>query len=123
MFQFDIQKWIPKFIWNDRNGHALAMAINAGLQMLNDSAAEGLKLINDYDDMPEWRLDELAWETNCLYDYNAPIETKRQWIKNALPFTNCMELQWPSISILEAILIKWIYKRTGSTMENRTISA
>lgn len=86
MFQFDIQKWIPKFIWNDRNGHALAMAINAGLQMLNDSAAEGLKLINDYDDMPEWRLDELAWETNCLYDYNAPIETKRQWIKNALPF-------------------------------------
>lgn len=86
MFQFDIQKWIPKFIWNDRNGHALAMAINAGLQTLNDSAAEGLKLINDYDDMPEWRLDELAWETNCLYDYNAPIETKRQWIKNALPF-------------------------------------
>ena len=86
MFQFDIQKWIPKFVWNDRNGHALAMAINAGLKMLNDSAAEGLKLINDYDAMPEWRLDELAWETNCLYDYNAPIETKRQWIKNALPF-------------------------------------
>jgi len=85
MFTFDIEKWVPKFILNDRNGYALAKAIEAGLQIMNDSIADGVKLINDYDSMPEWRLDELAWETNCLYDYNAPVETKRQWIKNVLP--------------------------------------
>ena len=106
MFQFDIQKWIPKFVWNDRNGHALAMAINAGLKMLNDSAAVGLKLINDYDAMPEWRLDELAWETNCLYDYTLQSRQKDNGLKMQCHFTNCMVLQWQSISILEAILTK-----------------
>ena len=85
MFTFDIQKWVPKFILNDRNGYALARAIEVGLQIMNESITEGVKLINNYDSMPDWRLDELAWETNCLYDYNAPVETKRQWIKNVLP--------------------------------------
>nr|WP_295277633.1 phage tail protein [uncultured Blautia sp.] len=83
MFKFEIEKWLPQFVLNDKNGYALAKAIEVGLQMLNDAIADGLKLIDDYDSMPEWRLDELAWETNCLYDYNAPIETKREWIKNS----------------------------------------
>ena len=83
MFTFDIEKWTPKFILNDRNGYALAKAIEAGLQSMNDSVLEGFKCIADYDTMPEWRLDELAWEYDCLYDYNADVASKREWIRNA----------------------------------------
>ena len=86
MFTIDITKWVPKFILYDKNGYALAKAIEAGLQKMNDIIDEGVKLITDYDTMPEWRLDELAWELNCLYDFHADIETKRKWIKNAIPY-------------------------------------
>ena len=86
MFQFDITKWVPRFILNDKNGYALAKAIEAALQMMNDIIDEGVNVVIDYETMPEWRLDELAWETNCLYDYHADIETKRQWIMNAIPY-------------------------------------
>ena len=85
MFKFNIKDWIPNFIWCDKNGHALAKAIEIGLQIMNDAIEDGVKCISDYDSMPEWRLDELAWETNCLYDYNADVEVKRRWIKNAIP--------------------------------------
>jgi P2-related tail formation protein len=85
MFEFDVTKWVPKFILRDKNGYALAKAIEAGMQMMNNIIEEGVNCIADYDTMPEWRLDELAWETNCLYDYNADISVKREWIRNAIP--------------------------------------
>lgn len=85
MFTFDVTKHVPRFLLEDKNGYALAKAIEAGIQIMNDTIQQGVNCIYDYDTMPEWRLDELAWETNCLYDYNADIATKRQWIKNAIP--------------------------------------
>ena len=85
MFKFDIKEWIPQFIYNDRNGYALAKAIETGMQVMNNAISDGIKCMSDYDSMPEWRLDEMAWETNCLYDYDANIEIKRLWIKKALP--------------------------------------
>ena len=86
MFTFKAEQWVPKFILDDTNGYAVAKAIEAAMQALNGVVAQGLACIYDYDTMPEWRLDELAWETNCLYDYNAGIEAKRIWIKNAIPY-------------------------------------
>lgn len=86
MFQFDITRWVPRFLLNDKNGYALAKAIEAALQMMNDIIDDGVNIVIDYETMPEWRLDELAWETNCLYDYHADVETKRKWIVNAIPY-------------------------------------
>lgn len=86
MFRLDIEKWVPRFILNDKNGYALARAIEAALQKMNDIIAEGVGCVMDFDTMPEWRLDELAWETNCLYDYGADIEKKRAWVRNAVPY-------------------------------------
>lgn len=86
MFTFDITKWVPRFLLNDKNGYALAKAIEAALQMMNDIIDQGVNCLTDYETMPEWRLDELAWELNCLYDYHADVETKRQWIINAIPY-------------------------------------
>lgn len=85
MLTIDIRRWLPKFILGDKNGYAVAKAIEAGLQRMNDAVLQGFKLIADYDSMPEWRLDELAWEYDLLYDYSADIETKRAWVAGALP--------------------------------------
>ncbi|MBQ7214316.1 MAG: hypothetical protein IJS25_07280 [Bacteroidales bacterium] len=86
MLTFNIEEWVPRFIYNDKNGHAIAKAIEVALRRMNDIVARGLACVTDFDAMPEWRLDELAWETDCVYDYTADIETKREWIKNASRF-------------------------------------
>lgn len=85
MFTFDVTRHVPRFILQDKNGYAVAKAIEAAVQIMNDTIQQGVDCVLNYDTMPEWRLDELAWETNCLYDYNADLETKRRWIKNAIP--------------------------------------
>ena len=84
MFTFEIKRFVPKFIMRDKNGYAVAKALEAGLQMMNDIIAQGVELITDVDTMPEWRLDELAWEYNILYDYTQDVNVKREWIREAI---------------------------------------
>ncbi len=85
MFTFDVNRFVPRFILEDKNGYAVAKAIEAAVQYMNNAVLAGVKCIADYDTMPEWRLDELAWELNCLYDFKADLNKKRTWIKNAIP--------------------------------------
>ena len=84
MIKFDVMKNVPKFILRDKNGYAIAKAIQAGIQMMNDIVEEGVSYINDPDAMPEWRLDELGWEYGILYDSLQPADVKRKWIGDAL---------------------------------------
>ena len=83
MFDIKAEQITPQFILNDKNGYAVAKAIEAALQAFNDIVLDGFKCITDVDSMPEWRFDELAWEYNLLYDESADIETKRRWIADA----------------------------------------
>ena len=84
MFNIHIEQMIPRFILADKNGFALAKAIEAGLTSMNDTVADGVKCLIDYDAMPEWRLDELAWELNVTwYNSSGTVEEKRQTIKDA----------------------------------------
>lgn len=83
MFSFDATSWVPKFLLRDRNGRALAKAIEAGLNAMNAVVAEGVGCITDPAAMPEWRLDEMAWETGCFYDYNATVAEKRRMIASS----------------------------------------
>lgn len=85
MFTFDAEQWVARFILNDKNGYAVAMAIQGAVQYLNDTVLAGVQCVTDPETMPEWRLDELAWELNTLYDYGADVESKRDWIKHAIP--------------------------------------
>lgn len=85
MIGFDIERLVPEFLRNDKNGYAIAKAIEAGLKHFLARAKEGLACLQDVDSMPEWRLDEMAWELGCLYDYQADIEAKRRWIREATP--------------------------------------
>lgn len=86
MFDIDIRQLIPKFILNDKNGYAMAKAIEAGLKYFLKKCQDGLDCVQDVDKMPEWRLDEMAWEYNVLYDYTESIDAKRKWIKNATDY-------------------------------------
>lgn len=81
--EFDIRSLFPRFILNDPTGYAMAKAIEAGLNYFLRVAEEGLAILQDVERMPEWRLDELAWELDCLYDSEASIEAKRDWIRDA----------------------------------------
>ena len=83
--KFDIGRIFPRFILQDTNGRAMAKAIEAGLNYFLTRAQNGLDTLQDVDKMPEWRLDEMAWEMNCLYDESADVEIKREWIRNAIP--------------------------------------
>ena len=81
---YDINRIFPRFILQDKNGYAVAKALQAGLDYFLARSKVALDTILDVDEMPEWRLDELAWEYNCLYDYNADVDIKREWIRDAM---------------------------------------
>ena len=83
--KFDIGRLVPKFIMQDKNGYAIAKAMESGLKFFLQKCQEGLDTLQNVDKMPEWRLDEMAWEMNCLYDETAALEVKREWIRNAIP--------------------------------------
>lgn len=86
MFDFDITKLVPKFLREDRNGYAMMKALEAGMNYFLEVAQVGLDTWGTPERMPEWRLDELAWEYDIVYDSNAAIAEKREWIKNAVDF-------------------------------------
>lgn len=84
MQDFSIERLVPRFILNDRTGHAMAKAIGAGLKYLCDRVDDGVAAICDVDRMPEWRLDEYAWELGAeWYDSTTGVEDKRKQIKYA----------------------------------------
>ena len=83
MVEFSIEQLFPDFILADQNGYALAKGIERGLQMMCETVKNGMDVLQNVDKMPEWRLDEMAWELDCLYDYSASVAAKRVWIKNA----------------------------------------
>lgn len=82
MINFDIENLLPKFLLGDRNGYAMAKAIEAGLKYMSAQVAYGVDLLRNVDTMPEWRLNEYAWEMGAeWYDSTAPIERKRDQAK------------------------------------------
>lgn len=88
MVEFAIEELFPRFLLKDKNGYAIAKAIEAALKYMCATVEAGVKCVTDYASMPEWRLDELAWEYNCLYDYTGTLEEKRRWIAEAAPIYN-----------------------------------
>lgn len=81
----EMSKLFPAFLLSDRNGRAVAEGFYAGMKLMREKVQESLRLMTDVNAMPEWRLDEMAWELGILYDYNADVEAKRRWIAKATP--------------------------------------
>ncbi len=83
MFRFHAKQHVPKFILNDKNGYAVAKAIEAAMQIFNDTLLLGVSILTDAETMPEWRLDEIGWEYGLPFDYTTTPEVKRKWVQNA----------------------------------------
>lgn len=81
---FSIKRLVPRFLYNDKTGHALCKAIERAIEMAAEAVDKGIAIIQDPQEMPEWRLDEMANELNCVYDYHADVESKRYWISDAV---------------------------------------
>lgn len=81
--EVNIFQIFPRFILDDKDGFAMCKALEAGLNYFLDKCNDEIDLVMNVDTMPEWRLDEMAWELNCMYDYGADPDVKRDWIKNA----------------------------------------
>lgn len=82
---FDISRLVPRFLYKDKNGYAISRAIERAFQYVAAKVENGIAVIQDPEQMPEWRLDEMAGELGCLYDYSGTLESKRYWIANAIP--------------------------------------
>ncbi|MBQ8507227.1 MAG: phage tail protein [Clostridia bacterium] len=81
---FEIERLVPRFLLQDKNGYALAKAMEAlalrGMEIMDEAVA----IHSDVEKMPEWRLDEMAQMLNASwYDYAADTETKRAVIRGA----------------------------------------
>jgi P2-related tail formation protein len=85
MIAFSIGQLFPRFLLNDKTGYAMAKAIETALLALDAVVETGINAVDDVDAMPEWRLDEMAREYHCLYDYRADVAAKREWIRMATP--------------------------------------
>ena len=74
----------PKFLTQDRTGRAMCAALCAGLNAVLEIIQSGVDEILNPEKMSERRLDEVAWEDNILYDYDADITVKRYLVANAM---------------------------------------
>lgn len=84
MMDVDITQLVPEFLLEDRQGRAMAKALETGLRRCCEIIRQGTDIVLDTDKMPMWRLDEMAWELGCLYSYEeTDIEKKRGWVRRA----------------------------------------
>ena len=80
----DITQLVPNFLLGDKNGFALAKAIETAMSFFCEKTQEAIDMALNPEKMPEWRLDEVAREMNITwYDFNAEIKAKREIIKTA----------------------------------------
>ncbi len=80
----DVKRLAPKYLLADRNGYALIAAIAAADDYMTGKIDAAMEALYDVEKMPEWRLDERAWEMNLeWYDYTADVESKRDQIRGA----------------------------------------
>ena len=81
---FNVERLIPRAMLRDKDGYALAKAIERAFEIVDEAAQTGIDIIQDPEKMPEWRLDELAQELGCLYDYSGTLAQKRYWVSEAV---------------------------------------
>ena len=78
----DFIKLLPQFMRNDTAVQGLASGVSAVIREAVPSILN-LSRWDRIDHLPESVLDEMAWEMNLLwYDKSAPIESKRQVVKD-----------------------------------------
>lgn len=79
----EFKKLLPQFMQNDSTVCGLASGIDSIIPQLA-AEIEKLSTWDHIDTLSETELDDLAWELNILwYDTSAPIEVKRELVRNS----------------------------------------
>ena len=95
MIDFRIEEMAPRFLLSDTNGRAMAKAMEAGMKMALEVARRGVEILLDVQAMPEWRLDELAWELNTpWYIHDAGVAAKRSAIQRGESINRRLGTPW-----------------------------
>lgn len=82
--QGEIARNLPAFLRADPDSQAVAAAEQAGIDWLLSAIAQADAMLTDPWAMPEWRLDEVAWENNIAwYDHAADVAVKRNLVASA----------------------------------------
>lgn len=108
----DFKKLLPLWMRLDQTDASLAESMDTTTsEIINKTSM--LSKWNDIDELPEERLDELAWELNISwYRYDASLKQKRNIIKNAKRVHRKMGTKWAIEQVLtcyfdESIILEW----------------
>lgn len=95
-------KVLPHWMRDDIANIALASGVDKAVKPIVDNIPM-LSTWDQIDNLPEWELDEIAWEQNLFwYSANAPIETKRQLIKTGLQVWSKLGTKWACEQVITA---------------------
>ena len=93
---------LPHWMQEDKADIGLAN----GMDAITKPVIDRIPLLSTWDqidNLPEWELDEIAWEWNLFwYSTNAPIETKRQLIKTGLQVWSKLGTKWACEQVITA---------------------
>lgn len=93
---------LPLFMRDDLAVKGLANGIDEIVPTLAASL-ENLSTWDHIDDLSETELDELAWELNILwYDQGAPIDTKRDLIRNSTDVYRHLGTKWAVENVINS---------------------
>lgn len=93
-------KLLPQFMQHDTAVRGLATGIDSVVQQLA-ADIEKLSTWDHIDSLPEAELDELAWELNISwYDTSAPIEVKRNLIRDSDKIYKKLGTKWAVENII-----------------------
>lgn len=84
LLEKDVARNLPAFLREDATGAAMTAAIQAAIDMFIRDVEEADAILTEPDRMPEWRLDEVAWENDITwYDHRASEQVKRDLVKTS----------------------------------------
>ena len=93
---------LPQFMCEDGAVQGLSVGMDIAIPRLSNS----LKLLTTWDqidNLPEYELDELAWELNIMwYDISANIDIKRDLIKNSDRVYRKLGTKWAVENVIDS---------------------
>lgn len=93
---------LPRFMREDLAVQGLSMGIDQIVPDL-DSSIKLLTTWDHIDELSEAELDDLAWELNILwYDKSAPIDTKRELVKDSDKVYKHLGTKWAVENVISA---------------------
>lgn len=98
----EFRRLLPVWMDEDLAVRGLSKGVEALVAPIVDGLS-GLSLFDAIDVLPEWVLDELAWELNLIwYEKDASLLTKRDLVKNGIKVWSKLGTKWAVENVVTA---------------------